>query len=248
MINPNRSVPYDPAKRTSQLWVRLGLIFVGAFVVSFALFFAYDLLTGFAERSMLAASASGRPAPIVIDPKIADELRTVLAQDAESTAFEVSDPFLDRSGLTGTPGIVTTGGSTATTTGGKINSGGPGKIQTVPGTNTTVVAQMSPLEATRQRYQAWLERAAANPDLALDPRVFAIEDLLPVGIVDGGTGGQEVMFMSGTAGRTVSFPIGTMFFDGWLNEVKPEGVVFSFNDGHGTLRMRSWARSLRAAS
>jgi hypothetical protein len=248
MINPNRSVQYDAAKRTSQLWVRLGLIFVGSFIVAFAIFFAYDLLTGFAERSMLAATVSGRPAPIVIDPKIADELRTVLAQDNTTGAFEVSDPFLDRSGLTGTPGVITTGGSSSAATGGNNASGPPSKIQTVSGANTTVAAQMSPLEATRQRYQAWLERAAANPDLALDPRVFAIEDLLPVGIVDGGTGGQEVMFMSGTAGRTVSFPVGTMFFDGWLNEVKPEGVVFSFNDGHGTLRLRSWARSLRAAS
>ena len=75
--------------------------------------------------------------------------------------------------------------------------------------------------------------------------MFAIQDLLPVGIVDGGSGGQAIMFMSESVGKTVSFPVGTMFFDGWLSEVRPEGVVFNFNDGRGTVRMQSWARAAK---
>jgi len=33
--------------------------------------------------------------------------------------------------------------------------------------------------------------------------------------------------------------------DGWLTELRPEGVVFSFNDYSRTVRLRSWARSLK---
>jgi len=97
---------------------------------------------------------------------------------------------------------------------------------------------------TVDRYHDWLAQSAGNPDLKLDPRIFAITDLMPVGIVDGGNGPQEVMFVSESAGKYFSFPVGTMFFDGWLTEIRPEGVVFSFNDGKGTVRMRSWTRSI----
>jgi len=81
--------------------------------------------------------------------------------------------------------------------------------------------------------------------MPLDPRIFAIEDLLPVGIVDGGNGNQEVMFYSEAACRTVSFVPGTSFFDGRLSELRPEGVVFTSFDGRQPLRMRSWSRSLK---
>ena len=94
------------------------------------------------------------------------------------------------------------------------------------------------------RYEAWLERSIIAGETNLDPRVFAIEDLTPVGLVDGGSGQQEVMFYSQAAGKTVSFPVGTMFFDGWLTELRTEGVVFSSNDERRIVRLRSWARSL----
>jgi len=90
-------------------------------------------------------------------------------------------------------------------------------------------------------------RSGINGDVPIDPRIFAIEDLLPVGIVDGGNGQQEVMFYSEAAGKTLSFPLGTMFFDGWLTELRPEGVVFSSNDDRRMVRLRSWARSIRNA-
>ena len=248
MINPRRSIPYDSRKRSSMLWVRLSAVFGVSFMLFFALFFAYDLLSGFGEKSALAATVTGRPAPIVIDPKIADQLAKVLAQNEPGDAFEVNDPFVDRAGLTGTPGIITTGGG-AQTAGGSTASkaGATTRVQTVAGMNN-VTQPLPPLVATKQRYEAWLGRSASDADLPLDARLFAIDDLLPVGIVDGGTGGQEIMFMSEAAGRTLSFPVGTMFFDGWLSEVRPEGVVFNFNDGRGTVRMRSWAHSLRTTN
>ena len=247
MMNPDRSVPYNPRKRTSTLGFRLLAIFGGSFLLFFALFFGWELFSGFAERTILGAQVNNQAAPIVIDPKIADELAKVLAQDASGEAFEVNDPFVDRAGLSGTPGLVTTSGALQASAGG--GSKPPSKIQTIAGnsTGTVTVQAPPPVETTRQRYEAWLQRAANDPSLVLDPRVFAIEDLLPVGIVDGGTGGQAIMFMSETVGKTVSFPIGTMFFNGWLSEVRPEGVVFNFNDGRGTVRMQSWARSVKTS-
>ena len=252
MMNPDRSVPYNAGKRTSSLGFRLLAIFGGSFLLFFALFFGWELFSGFAERTILASQVNSQAAPIVIDPKIADELAKVLAQDAAADAFEVNDPFVDRAGLSGTPGLVTTSGplqASASGGSGAKRPSTPSKIQTVTaaGGGNSTFAVPPPIESTRQRYEAWLQRAAGDPALVLDPRIFAVEDLLPVGIVDGGTGGQAIMFMSSAAGKTVSFPVGTMFFDGWLSEVRPEGVVFNFNDGRGTVRMQSWARSVKSS-
>ena len=199
-----------------------------------------------------------RPKTIVIDPKIQTELAQVIAFDSAAAPADVRDPFNDRTGISGlrattggtSSGGSTTGGGTAggtpTSSGGGSGSGGGGG----GGSNTvTVPAEpiVSAVEATRQRYNAWLERARIGIDVDLDPMVFSIEDLLPVGIVDGGNGRQEVMFFSEAANRTVSFPVGTLFYDGWLTELRPEGVVFSSNDERRSLRMRSWGRSIRGS-
>ena len=248
MMTPDRSAPYNPRKRTSTLGFRLLAIFGGSFLLFFALFFGWELFTGFAERTILASQVNSQAAPIVIDPKIADELAKVLVQDTTADALEVSDPFVDRAGLTGTPGIITGSGplQASASGGAKPPASAPSKIQTVTSAGgTTTVVGPSAVEATRQRYNAWLQRAVDDPALLLDPRIFAVEDLLPVGIVDGGAGGQAIMFMSSAVGKTVSFPVGTMFFDGWLTELRPEGVVFSSNDDRRIVRMRSWARSLK---
>jgi hypothetical protein len=55
------------------------------------------------------------------------------------------------------------------------------------------------------------------------------------------------MFYSRVAEKTLSFPVGTRFYDGWLTELRPEGVVFSFVDNDRTVRMRSWSRSIQGA-
>jgi hypothetical protein len=62
---------------------------------------------------------------------------------------------------------------------------------------------LSASENTKQRYAAWLGRAETG-EISLDPRVFAVDDLLPVGVVDGGNGQQEVLFYSEAAARTFS--------------------------------------------
>jgi hypothetical protein len=243
MMNPARTLPHEATPAKALLWPKLLAIFGGSFLVFLLLFIGNELITSFAERSANESRVGNQAAPILIDPKLADELAKVLAVNDEDAAIQVSDPFIDRAGLSGAPGVAAM--TASATQAGKPNST---TVQNVSGTGGGLNAanQVGPaIDYTKQRWQTYLEQAASNPDLKMDARIFAMEDLLPVGIVDGGNGPQEVMFISKTAGRTVSFPIGTMFFDGWLTEVRPEGVVFTFNDGRGTVRMRSWTRSVQ---
>src|SRR5436190_8208738 len=249
MMNPRRTIAVA-APGSAKLWPKVLSVFAGSFLVFFLLFVGWDILTSIGQ-SAVAEINVGNQQPIVIDPKIADELSKVLAIDQTSNPSDVNDPFLDRAHLSGSVG---TSGVTATNAVSSAGSQKPPTTTTVVGANggTTVgigppIAVQSPIEATRVRYNEWLTRLSAYGDLPLDPRVFAVDDLLPVGIVDGGSGGQEIMFYSEAAARTVSFGIGTTFFDGRLTELRPEGVVFTSIDGHQQLRMRSWARSLKTS-
>jgi hypothetical protein len=233
---------------------RVGLKIAGLFALSFAiffiLFFGYEVLSSVADRSAASAQAAEEVRPITIDPKIADDLAKVLAADSNPFTQEVKDPFTDRGGLAGKALAASSNGTVQSST-------GPVKVGSAPstsggkGSTTTNLTSLptAPLvvDATRQRYDAWLARMGLSGDTPLDPRVFSIEDLQPVGIVDGGSGQQEVMFYSQAVDKTVSFPLGTMFYDGWLTELRPEGVVFSSNDDRRTVRMRSWSRSVRSA-
>ena len=250
MMNPNKRLSARNSVST-----RMPLKLAGLFAVAFALFsilfFAYDLLTGFAERAALTSLANTQP-PVSVDPKIADDLASVLATDANLNYQDVKDPFNDRGGLSGK-----VAGSTASSlVQASLNTPGlqprvlGNRVLTGQGTPGIAVSRQTAVpavETTRQRYDVWVERSGLSGSVILDPQIFSIEDLLPVGIVDGGDGRQEVMFFSETAGKTVSFPLGTMFFDGWLTELRPEGVVFSSNDDRRTVRTRSWARSVKNA-
>jgi len=239
-----------------RLSLKLLALFLGSFLLAFFAFWAYGVVESYQEARAAEASVDMRPKSIVIDPKIQTELAQVIAFDSAEAAPDVRDPFNDRTGISGLRAATggTTGGG-ATSSGGSSGGGTPassggGSGGGGGGSNTvTVPAQpiLTPVEATRQRYNAWLDRARVGVDIELDPMVFSIEDLLPVGIVDGGNGRQEVMFFSEAANRTISFPVGTLFYDGWLTELRPEGVVFSTNDDRRSLRMRSWGRSIRGS-
>lgn len=248
MINQSK---ISPARNSS---VGLMLKVAGLFAVSSILFFmafmAYDLLSGFAKNSAPAAEANEEIKPDVDIPKIADDLAKVLASNPETYSQEVKDPFSDRGGLS-SASIAASASNTATAVAPKSETAYTPNNATVTSGNTGKgTANSSPsvtlaVEGTKERYANWLSRSVTVGDTTLDPRVFAIEDLTPVGVVDGGTGQQEVMFYSQAAEKTVSFPVGTMFFDGWLTELRPEGVVFSSNDDRRIVRMRSWARSIK---
>ncbi|MDM7921203.1 MAG: hypothetical protein QUS14_02795 [Pyrinomonadaceae bacterium] len=246
---------YVPLK--DRLGFKLAALFVLVFLIAFFGLWTYGVAQSYMESRAAEESPALQPKPIVIDPRIQSDLTKVLALDSEPLPPDVRDPFNDRTGISGlvpasmTTGTVSVSGGTASTGGGSTQT----SVQTIRGSGVQATAgstpaepQLSAVEATKQRFAAWEERARVGIDVELDPRVFAIEDLLPVGLVDGGDGVQEVLFFSEAANRTVSFPVGTMFYDGWLTELRSEGVVFSFNDERRTVRMRSWGRSIRASS
>ncbi len=254
-IQNQSSVPLS-----QQLGFKLFMLFIASFVIFFLLFSVYGVFTAYRENREAEQNVVLVPKPIVIDPQMRERLARVLAyEDAEIETASVRDPFQDRAGLSGlaarqglSPATGTGTGTGTTTT--AATSGGTTRTTVASSTGGGVVAPAAPTtetptatEATRLRYNNWIERARSGYAEEIDPRVFAIEDLLPVGIVDGGSGQQEVLFYSETAARTFSFPVGTMFHDGWLTELRPEGVVFSYGDVQRTVRMRSWARSLRAS-
>jgi len=251
MMNPNKSLPAVNSDST-RLSSKLAGLFGFSLVAFFIVFFAYDLLSSFVESSAARATVNEQTTPIVIDPRIANDLAKVLSLDSSPNSEDVKDPFSDRGGLSGSVSASASAGaqqSKATATSGLAASSDT-RGSVASGNKAGNVANAptsSPVESTKQRYDTWLSQTGVNGDVPLDPRLFAIEDLLPVGIVDGGNGQQEVMFFSEAAGKTLSFPLGTMFFDGWLAELRPEGVVFGSNDDRRTVRMRSWARSIRNA-
>jgi len=245
---------------TDRLSFRLLVLFLGVFLFVFLALAAWSISWSFAESALAEAGAASRPQPIVIDPKLRDELAAVMSLDTVAEPVSIKDPFADRTGIVGlsnaqraVSGVVTTtGGSPASGTLASSPGASPGRSggttvvpdrSVVPGGRTTENL-VPPSEATKQRYEVWLQRAATG-DIPLDPMIFAIDDLLPVGVVDGGNGSQEVMFYSEAAGKTISFPVGTMFNDGWIAELRPEGVVFGTGTENKQYRLRSWARSLR---
>jgi hypothetical protein len=245
-----RSIPRPDKTKVSPLWLKLLGLFAIAFALAFMAFFAYDMFSSFAERSAVNAQGSDQAPPIVVDPKIESDLAKVLASESAPGPQAVKDPFTDRGGLSGEVSAATTAARQASTTAGSATAGtttsmGSGRMGSAGG--SIAGAPVSAVEATRHRYETWLNQYGVNGDSPLDPRIFSVEDLWPVGIVDGGSGPQEVMFFSEAMNKTVSFPVGTLFFDGWLSEIRPEGVVFSFNDERRTIRLRSWTRSIQGA-
>lgn len=250
-MNPNKTLP--PANSASTpLALKLGALFGVSFLAFFAIFFAYDLMSGFAESSAARANVGEQTPSIVIDPKIASDLSKVLTLDVIANSDAIRDPFSDRGALSGRVGPLSAKAVLQTNAASK---GAPGSVAASSGQSGTGISRSgvgasvsnAPVASTKDRYETWVGQFGIVGDAPIDPRIFSIEDLLPVGIVDGGSGQQEVMFFSEAAGRTLSFPIGTLFFDGWLTELRPEGVVFSSTDDRRTVRMRSWARSIKTA-
>lgn len=237
-----------------RLSVKLLGTFVATFLITFLALWAYGVSTSYVEATLAEAAAPQTPQPVVIDPNLRAELSSVMAFDPNAEQPAIRDPFNDRSGLAGLSAAQRAVGGTVTTTGGSGGGSSSDSRQTTiagrsgssgSGGSSTTVPVLPATEATELRWRAHLERAALS-DIPLDPRIFAIDDLLPVGLVDGGSGQQEVLFYSEAAARTFSFPIGTVFNDGWLSELRPEGVVFTSGETYRTAKLRSWARALRS--
>jgi hypothetical protein len=252
MARPNPTAAGKPD--SGHLALKLGALFLGTIAVVFFGTWIYDLFNSYRESREAENNVVTQPQPIVIDPKIQSDLARVLSYESAPADLDIRDPFNDRANLSQTvSGTITSGTASQSTSGGSTSAstGGQGTPSvTVPGNPNapSVAAVESPSDATRRRYLEWLERAQNDPNLQLDPQLFAIDDLLPVGVVSGGNGRDEVIFFSQVAERTWSFPVGTRFYDGWFTDLRPEGVVFSFNDPQRTVRLRSWGRSIKQRS
>ena len=257
------SVPQN-LRLLDRLSFRLLILFLGVFLLTFLALWAWSISMSFVEGQLAQAAAQARPQPVVIDPKLRDELASVMSLTTAPEVVAVKDPFADRTGIVSLSNaqravggvVMTTGGSgggSSSSVASNTGSGGTGlrsNTSVVPGpsigSGVATAPESSPSEATKARYNQWLEQVGVTGDVPLDPRIFSIEDLMPVGVVDGGDGRQEVLFYSDAAGRTFSFPVGTYFNDGLLAELRPEGVVFATGDDTRRVhRLRSWARSLR---
>jgi hypothetical protein len=252
--------PANAPKANLGLFDRLSVkslaLFAATFLIAFLALWAYGVATSYRESADAERKAPQTTQPVAIDPNLRNELSQVMAMSSDTTEqAAIKDPFNDRSGLAGLKAVQQAVAGTATTSGGSgitadgrsttvaSSSGRPGGGGSSSGPSAP---SLSANEATKLRYAAWLGRAEMG-EIALDPRVFAIDDLLPVGIVDGGNGQQEVLFYSEAAARTFSFPVGTMFNDGWLSEITPQGVIFAWTDDRRTFtKLRSWARALRS--
>ena len=255
---------YNPPIKSSSKAVksRLGLkiagLFAGTFLAVFLAMFFFDLLKTLKEGKDIEAATSNKPAATAIDPKLETELAKVLEQTDAQTTADIKNPFADTSGISGQ--FQSTTGSTApqTTTGARTaNQPGsqttPQKNQSQQQTVTGKTMQPSqeqpvkpePQKETLARLQIREERMRLGMDPGSEAAAFAIDDLLPVGVVSGGDGKDEVMFYSEAACRVVSFPVGTQFYDGWFDSRRDEGVVFGFFDQYRTKRMRAWGRSVK---
>jgi hypothetical protein len=239
-----------------RLSVKLLLLFLATFLIGFLALWAYGISTSYLESSLAEAAAPQAPQPVVIDPNLRNELSQVMATtDATVEQAAIKDPFNDRGGLAGLNAVQRAIAGTATTTGesarmmanGESPSVGPGRPSRDAGPTSQgpLPPQVPAKEATKLRFIEW-QRFAEVDARALDPLIFAVDDLLPVGLVDGGNGQQEVLFYSEAAARTFSFPIGTRFFDGWLSELRKDGVVFASYGERPTAKLRAWTRNLRS--
>ncbi len=250
-----------------RLPLKLGLLFAGTFLTVFMGGFIWDVLASVTESKLAEENVKNQPAPVVIDPKIEPELAKVLNFEAFPGTTQVRDPFTDRSNLTGQVAPPTAAvaapnnaaanaNQTATVTkvGGKTDTPGNSAGKNLQNSQKSGSANQSAeaakvidvasTEATYERMRLRDARISAGGDGGPESSVYAIGDLFPIGIVSGGEGQEEVMFFSQTMNRTMSFPIGARFFDGWLVGKRPEGVEFS-GYGKNTILVKQWERDIK---
>lgn len=239
---------------------RLAALFCVTFFMFFIGWLVYDLFSSTIEAQAAEANLPVQPTVVTIDPKLEPELKKVLDADFLPTETAVvSDPFSDRSNISGLTNVTasqnpqpqTTGTSPQSVTAGVQTQRTPARQPSSPGLvagnrDFGTIPGFIPPEDTRSRLTTWEQTGRFTGSGEPEPGIFAVEDLIPVGVVSGGDQKQEVMFYSQAADRTFSFPLGTRFYDAWLMEVRADGVVFTFDDNFRTSRLKSWGRSVKS--
>ncbi len=256
----------------SKLPVKLALLFAVTFLAALLTMLIYSVFIWSMENRALEMNLPAQPAVGDIDPKIEGDLAKVLVFEAQPDDLVIRDPFNDRGGLsaftqnagftgsTFSPRVVSSGGQPGSTTGNTIlvpgasssNSGGRSRTTGVGGGAGATVGNSGatplPRPDTKARLEAAFNRLGYGQYGEPASTLFSVDDLIPVGVVDGGNGAEEVMFYSIAADRTLSFAVGTRFYDAWLRDIRPDGVVFGFDDKYFSTRLKSWGRSIKTGT
>lgn len=226
---------------SGNIGIKLGVLFALVFGGIVIGYFAMDILSAMSARSEQAV----RPEEVtVIDPKIEADLKKVLEFTGLPTDVEVRDPFKDRADLSGEMAKLDqgSGASASQAAGTQAGTGG------AQGGDSKPVAAPDPVAETKSRFENREERIRLGLNAGPESEVFAVDDLLPVGVVGGGSGRQEVMFYSRALKRTFSFAVGSKLFDGWIGEVRAEGVAFVMDGRTRTSRVKIWSSSIKDVS
>lgn len=234
--------------------MKVAALFIGTFLTVFLGLLCWDLFLMLGERVLVDRAVAENPPVTAIDPKLESDLVKVLEySDVQNTA-DIKNPFADQSGISNR---TTTPVSTSAPQSASVRNVNPAasqnnaqrsqaqQQQSVPGRTVQPDSSVNPqpqLE-TKARLQLRDEKIRLGMDGGPEAMVFSVDDLLPVGRVSGGDGKEEVLFYSQTACRVVSFPVGTQFFDGLLESLRPEGVVFRYYDQFRFPGMRQWETS-----
>jgi len=240
-------MPVEPNTRPlplkDRLSMRLGLVFLGTFLIAAVLLIAGTMFGAISDERQASSDPGGAAPVIVIDPKIRADLAKAISFDAIPPATEVKNPFLDRDGigsnLTVAPATAVSqnarpGEAAATnTTTVAASGGGTGSS----GASTPDATGYDP-SALRARYDEWVFRQRRGEFVGSESETLAVEDLVPVGYASGGDRPDEVMLFSVSLCRTFSFPVGTRFFNGMLNSFDQREVLFLFQNG---IRSKSYS-------
>lgn len=251
------STPNDNSYK-SRLFLKLSFLFLAAFLTMFIGAWVFDAFLGLAENQLTEAAIRGQSPDSAIDPKLESELAKVLSFDGGQVSADIRDPFIDHSGISqnGTANTLRTQNSSPTTSNQASqtptktviagttpkNTITPTNIQT-NGVDSNVVVKEDTLTRIMNRDERIRQGLTVEPE----SMVFAIEDLLPVGVVSGGNGQDEIMLYSQSADKTYYFPVGTRFFNGTLVGFREDGAIFSFDETKDN-RLKSWVRSIKPRS
>ena len=253
----------QPSKKIPAL--KFAALFVMAFLAVFTGGLIYDVLATMRENQQTEEASLAQPALKPIEPKIERELTEVLALNSIPNAVEIKNPFTDRGGFSSDskpPAGSIIGGNAAL----RQTSAAPSGSDQRPGNSAVKISpengaadksgnyngmpeiaanyDASPA-ATNQRIRARLDRMRLGQDGGPESAVLAIDDLLPVGVVSGGSGATEIMLYSQALSQTFSFPVGTRFYDGWLVDWRAEGVGFGYENQNNAVFLKSWTRSIK---
>ncbi len=231
--------------------VRLIAIFLLTFFVVFVAGWIYDLFSESIESEQIeAAKSAGRPV-LTIDPNIEKELSKVLAFDENAPVADLKNPFSDRSNLSDS----TAARFSALPTRDQLAQADlSGSVRTSlarsGGGNASAAEEKKEepkIDIAKVTFEAVRARDAAiraGRDPGPESAIFFIDDLLPVGMVSGGSAPPEVLMYSITMKRTYSFPAGASFRDGWLATWRSDGVAFGDATKGGAIFLKPWATTL----